>query len=167
MKSLGIDLLLTLYSGGSQNDENRGLDTEFARETYVPTELDGEFLDDILGGRYAAVVLTGNPGDGKTAFIQQIALRLPIGRSKPLPIHHWVSTGPSGRTFEAVLDGSASDTDRDLTSDDVIDRLLEPIERAGPEDGLSTRLAAPTSSQSMTGACWSTCWIETSEIQAG
>lgn len=135
-----LSSLLTLYSRGEQNDENRGLDTPFARDTYVPTELDRELLDDILAGKYAAVVLTGNPGDGKTAFIQQIALRLGLGSDRPLPIHYWKATGTSGRSFEAVLDGSAADSERGLNSDEVIDRLFDPIERAGPGPALAQRV---------------------------
>ena len=51
------------------NSGNRGLDDEFAIATYVPTLLDTELLPAILSGEKRLVLLTGNPGDGKTSFL--------------------------------------------------------------------------------------------------
>ncbi|HZV26723.1 MAG TPA: protein kinase, partial [Acidothermaceae bacterium] len=54
------------------NADNRGLDTDFAKTTYVPTALDTELLPAILERTPRAVFLTGNPGDGKTAFLARV-----------------------------------------------------------------------------------------------
>ncbi len=54
------------------NGLTRGLETELAKRTYVPTKLDRELTPAILDGKYRLVILTGNAGDGKTAFIQTI-----------------------------------------------------------------------------------------------
>ena len=134
-----LDSLLSLESRGSFNAENRGLDSAFSRATYVPTELDDVLLPELLSHRYALVVLTGNPGDGKTAFIQQLLLALVPEYSGALPIHHWQQRDAAGWEFEAVLDGSAADEARVMSSDQVIDDLLKPIERAGPEPGTAQR----------------------------
>ena len=126
--------LIKLFSQGRSNSENRGFDSKFAELTYVPTELDEILLPDILAHKYALVVLTGNPGDGKTAFLQRVA-RL-LGLSGTLPLNHWEITDQSGWIFECVLDGSASDTQRGLSSSKgVLDALLKPLlEAEAPVD---------------------------------
>ncbi len=58
------------------NADNRGLDTQFVRDTYVPTALDEILLPMIFVHRPNAVFLTGNPGDGKTAFLEQVQQEL-------------------------------------------------------------------------------------------
>ena len=40
--------------------------------TYVPTALDEHLLPDVLNGRYRLVIITGNAGDGKTAFLERL-----------------------------------------------------------------------------------------------
>jgi serine/threonine protein kinase len=122
--------VLKVYNRGGCNAENRGMDSDFAKATYVPTELDERLLPDILAHKYALVVLAGNPGDGKTAFLQQLAMRLSYGGNS-LPLNHWVIEQDDW-TFECVLDGSASDTERNLTtSDQVLDDLFQPLRTAG------------------------------------
>ena len=58
------------------NNNNRGLESQFSRDTYVETKLDADLLPQMLEGRYRLVILSGNPGDGKTAFLQQLRSRL-------------------------------------------------------------------------------------------
>lgn len=68
-----INKLLGVYQySKSGNSDNRALDTDFARETYIPTKLDTELLPDIINGKFKAVFLTGNAGDGKTAFLEKV-----------------------------------------------------------------------------------------------
>jgi serine/threonine protein kinase len=58
------------------NKNNRGLDTEFVKETYVPTALDEQLLPAIFAHKPAVVFLSGNPGDGKTAFLEKVQQEL-------------------------------------------------------------------------------------------
>lgn len=58
------------------NQDNRGLDTPFARDTYVETALDRVLLPSILRDRPRAVFLSGNPGDGKTSFLEMFEAHL-------------------------------------------------------------------------------------------
>ena len=68
-----LDQFLMFYSQSETgNGLTRGLDNELARRTYVPTKLDSELAGAILDKRYRLVILTGNAGDGKTAFIQKV-----------------------------------------------------------------------------------------------
>ena len=43
-----------------------------ARLTYVETLLDQALRPAILNRQYRLVIITGNPGDGKTAFIKNL-----------------------------------------------------------------------------------------------
>jgi len=68
-----VDNLLGLYQHSSTgNFDNRGLASDFARKTYINTLLDDELLPAVLNGNFKAVFLTGNPGDGKTAFLEKV-----------------------------------------------------------------------------------------------
>src|SRR5260370_20146075 len=66
------------------NKNNRGLDTAFVRETYVPTALDEYLLPAIFELKPKAVFLCGNPGDGKTAFLEKVQQRLQEQQAKIL-----------------------------------------------------------------------------------
>lgn len=67
-----VSRLLTLYSQARRsNSGTRGLD-EIAQLTYVRTKLDTRLAPAISSGNYRLVIVTGNAGDGKTAFLQQV-----------------------------------------------------------------------------------------------
>jgi hypothetical protein len=67
-----VTRLLTLYSQARRsNAGTRGLD-DIARLTYVETKLDTALTPAILDGQFRLVIVTGNAGDGKTAFLQQL-----------------------------------------------------------------------------------------------
>lgn len=67
-----VTRFLTLYSQAQRsNSGTRGLD-KIARLTYVETRLDRLLRPAVLNGQYRLVIITGNAGDGKTAFIQSL-----------------------------------------------------------------------------------------------
>ncbi|MCM7168347.1 methylation-associated defense system protein kinase MAD6 [Enterobacter quasiroggenkampii] len=71
-KSAFHDFMLTLYSQSRHsNAGTRGLD-DYAKLIYVETALDTELAPAILAGQLRLVLITGNAGDGKTAFLQQL-----------------------------------------------------------------------------------------------
>ncbi|NKW96659.1 protein kinase domain-containing protein [Bacillus toyonensis] len=62
----------SLYSQSSiSNKGTRGLD-KFAEANYIDTQLDQKLRQMIIDGKYQLVIITGNAGDGKTAFIQRL-----------------------------------------------------------------------------------------------
>src|SRR5262249_37235508 len=72
--------LLQSYPGSLWgNRETRGLDSEFAAQTYVETALEETLDHDIRERRVRLVILCGNAGDGKTALLQRLASRLGLG----------------------------------------------------------------------------------------
>lgn len=75
-----VDYINSLYSQsrhGNSGTRASTLDTNsksnyFDRLTYTPTKLDKKLIPAVLDGKFKLVIITGNAGDGKTAFIQKI-----------------------------------------------------------------------------------------------
>ncbi len=67
-----VTRFLTMYSQARRdNSGTRGLG-DVARLTYIETRLDRLLRPAILDGQYRLVIITGNAGDGKTAFIKNL-----------------------------------------------------------------------------------------------
>jgi serine/threonine protein kinase len=67
-----VTRLLTLFSQAKRSNKGtRGLD-EIGRLTYVNTRLDDRLAPVIANGQLRLVIVTGNAGDGKTAFLQNV-----------------------------------------------------------------------------------------------
>jgi serine/threonine protein kinase len=121
------------------NRGTRGLDV-LALATYVETQLDGELADAALGGRHRLVVISGNAGDGKTAFIQRLEGR---ARERGATLVDRGANGSTiayaGKTILTLYDGSQDEDER--TSDDVLRTFLTPFAaRAVADDAV--RVAA-------------------------
>jgi len=109
------------------NQENRGLDSDFARATYVPTALDEKLLPLILEKKYWVVFLTGNPGDGKTVFLEKIEENLiALGANKKRKNPNGWEYIFDNHTFIANYDASESFEGR--SSDDVLGELFNDFE---------------------------------------
>jgi serine/threonine protein kinase len=120
------------------NRETRGLDTDFAAQTYVETPLEEMLLRDIRQRRVRLVILCGNAGDGKTALLQHLAARLGLGR------HESSERILEGRTDDQLLirmnlDGSASWQGR--SADEILDEFLAPFHDGPPENDIVHLLA--------------------------
>lgn len=140
-----VTRLLTLYSQASRsNAGTRGLD-EIARLTYVKTSLDNKLAPHIADGRFRLVIITGNAGDGKTAFLQQVEhffehnLKAKIERLASGNGSRW---SQGGLDFETNYDGSQDEGD--VESDEVLARFLAPFAGTtlGGLDGAHVRLIA-------------------------
>lgn len=117
--------LLTAYPGSRYgNSETRGLDSDFALATYVETRLDEVLLDEIESGKVNLVILFGNAGDGKTAFLQHLAQRLGIS-----DIHSssrvWSLQLANGKQLKVNLDGSAAWQGK--SANQLLDELFKPF----------------------------------------
>ena len=121
------------------NAGNRGLDDEFAVETYVSTRLDKNLLPKVLAGELDVVLLSGNPGDGKTSLLVQLGAML---KDRGAQVLHEDAAGwrlkLGDRTFHAVFD--ASEAHGSLSSDELVMQSLEPVRTQG--EGPATALIA-------------------------
>lgn len=108
------------------NADNRGLDSDFARETYVPTLLDRSLLPDIIEGSRQIVLLTGNPGDGKTAFLEKVRDELMQNGAEIIneSRYGWTLHADALR-YEAIYDASESRDER--SSEDILFEAFAPF----------------------------------------
>ena len=139
-----VSYLLTLYSQSTRtNAGTRGLD-DMGRAIYVPTALDRELQPATLQGRFRLVLISGNAGDGKTAFIQQIeALVRKNGQTvQPIASGNGSRFEWQGHRFLTNYDGSQDEGDK--VNDLVLKEFFKPFagaDAAGWTDG-ETRIIA-------------------------
>lgn len=118
--------LLSLYSQSQHtNAGTRGLD-DLGAQTYVKTFLDKQLGPAILRGDFQLVIISGNAGDGKTAFIQQMAKN---AERAGATIQHQTNGYTfilHGRTFLSNYDGSQDEGEQ--INDDVLLAFLDPFQ---------------------------------------
>jgi serine/threonine protein kinase len=122
-----VTRLLTLHSQARKNNGGtRGLD-EIARFTYVETRLDLRLAPAIAEGRFRLVIVTGNAGDGKTAFLQQVedyfkGLSVQV---HSLETNNGAKWEHAGLQFRTNYDGSQDEGD--VRNDDALAGFLSPF----------------------------------------
>ena len=120
-----VSHLLTMYSQNPRsNAGTRGLDA-IGRETYIRTLLDETLRSALLAGEFRLVVVTGNAGDGKTAFIQQIENAIEEAST--------LERRPNGSTFSwagrrFITNHDGSQDEDDVTNDEVLRGFFAPFE---------------------------------------
>ncbi len=120
-----VSHLQAMYSQSPRsNAGTRGLD-EIGRETYVRTLLDERLRPALFGGEFRLVVVTGNAGDGKTAFIQQIE-RATEAAATLTARPNGAEFTCAGRRFVTNHDGSQDEEDK--ANDDVLRDFFQPFE---------------------------------------
>lgn len=122
--------LLTLYSQSQvSNAGTRGLD-EVGKATYVATYLDEKLKPALLKGEFRLVIISGNAGDGKTAFIQQFEA---FTESKGAQMQRGVNGAMfhlNGYTYQSNYDGSQDEGDE--RNETVLQKFFAPF--AGKEN---------------------------------
>jgi serine/threonine protein kinase len=132
-----VSHLLTLYSQSKYtNAGTRGLD-EAGQKTYVSTALDRDLAPAVLNGEFRLVLITGNAGDGKTAFLQQLERRAENeGGAVDRTLVNGARFQLHGRTYITNYDGSQDEGAQQ--SDDVLRSFFAPYagesESAWPPD---------------------------------
>lgn len=119
-----VSYLLTLFSQSNvSNSGTRGLDAT-GRATYIPTLLDKKLIPSLLAGEHKLVIISGNAGDGKTAFIQQFESVL---ESKGATIQRGMNGALfrlNDHTFQSNYDGSQDEGNEQ--NDDVLLKFFAP-----------------------------------------
>lgn len=97
----------------------------FDEITYTPTKLDTRLIPDILDGRYKLVIITGNAGDGKTAFIKKIETK--AENKQALKNNNGAKFKIKGVPYISNYDGSQDEEER--ANDQVLSEFFLPFER--------------------------------------
>lgn len=122
-----VSYLLTLYSQSWQtNAGTRGLDA-MGRMIYVQTALDSALQPATLSGEFQLVLISGNAGDGKTAFIQQVETeaRHQGANVQPYGTGNGTIFELAGRRFQTNYDGSQDEGGK--INDDVLLQFFAPF----------------------------------------
>jgi serine/threonine protein kinase len=132
--------LRSLYSQSSVS--NAGTRGEDSYDTYVPTALDQHLIPDVLGGGYRLVIITGNAGDGKTAFLERLikAAEARGGQRGAPRVNGTDVRLADGRWLRTNNDGSQDEGER--RNDDVLTGFFGPFADGAGAVGAETRLIA-------------------------
>jgi len=119
-----VDTFLKIYS---QSRLSTGLTRGLDESTYIPTRLDTSLKEDVLKGKKKLVVLTGNAGDGKTAFIQLIeAQATNKGGKFSSNTYNGCKFKYNDFEFETLYDGSQDFEGK--TNDQLLKEFFKPFE---------------------------------------
>src|SRR5690606_20089507 len=99
---------------------------DFDRLTYTPSKLDRKLLPDILDGKYKLLIITGNAGDGKTAFIKQIEHSKSIQNLSRHDHKNGAKFQINGIQYESNYDGSQDEEER--INNEVLESFFKPFE---------------------------------------
>jgi serine/threonine protein kinase len=117
--------LLTVYSQSKwSNAGTRGLDV-ISEQTYVETALDRDLLPSVLSGEFSLVLISGNAGDGKTAFLQKLERAAESEHANVKPSLNGARFELRGHTFISNYDGSQDEGDQN--NEDVLRAFLAPF----------------------------------------
>lgn len=94
--------------------------------TYTQTKLDKRLIQDVFDDRYKLLIITGNAGDGKTAFIRRIEEHKNVKDLKRYDNKNGAKFKINGVPFESNYDGSQDEEDR--ANDDVLRDFFKPFE---------------------------------------
>jgi len=122
-----VDYLNTLYSqskNGNSGTRAQSESSEFDNLTYINTKLDKKLLPAILDGAYKLVIITGNAGDGKTAFIKKIEEK--AERAERFKNKNGASFYINGVKYISNYDGSQDEADK--VNDQVLEEFFHPFE---------------------------------------
>jgi eukaryotic-like serine/threonine-protein kinase len=133
-----LDTFLKMYS---QSQLSTGLTRGLDESTYIPTRLDTSLKEDVLKGKKKLVVLTGNAGDGKTAFIQLIEAE---AKTKDGKFSFISDNGCKFKynsfEFETLYDGSQDFEGK--TNDQLLRQFFRPFEGNAEPDGNIVKIIA-------------------------
>ncbi|MES3021650.1 MAG: protein kinase [Pseudomonadota bacterium] len=109
-----VSHLLTLYSQSSRsNAGTRGMDV-LGFSAYVDTALDRALLPAVLQGEFRLVLISGNAGDGKTAFLQRLEKEVEArGGSANRGLPNGSDLILAGRRYLINYDGSQDEGNKD------------------------------------------------------
>jgi len=124
-----VEYINSLYSQSKQgNFGTRASQTmnQFDKLTYSPSLLDQKLIPDILDDRYKLLIITGNAGDGKTAFIKEIEQNHGVKNIENFQHKNGARFDIKGTSYESNYDGSQDQEDN--ANNEVLEKFFEPFE---------------------------------------
>ncbi|MDT0649898.1 methylation-associated defense system protein kinase MAD6 [Autumnicola edwardsiae] len=124
-----VDYINSLYSQSKSGNwgtrvNDRG--SLYDEATYSPSKLDRRLIPDILDGRFKLIIITGNAGDGKTAFIRKIENAKSVKNLKRFNHKNGAEFEINNISFESNYDGSQDEDDK--INNQVLENFFEPFE---------------------------------------
>ncbi len=121
-----VSHLLTLYSQSRRsNAGTRGMDAQ-GFTTYVDTALDRALLPAVLQGEFRLVLISGNAGDGKTAFLQRLEKEIEVrGGVVNRGLANGSELSLNDRRYLINYDGSQDEGNKD--NNQVLQDFLAPF----------------------------------------
>lgn len=121
-----VSHLLTLYSQSRRsNAGTRGMDA-LGFSAYVDTALDRDLLPAVLLGEFRLVLISGNAGDGKTAFLQRLEKEVEArGGSANRDLPNGSELAMDGKRYLINYDGSQDEGNKD--NNQVLLDFLSPF----------------------------------------
>jgi hypothetical protein len=133
-----IDDFLRFYS---QSERSTGGTRGYDAKTYVETKLDTNLTPAIFDPKTKLVILSGNAGDGKTAYIQRIEAQAKIQEAVNFrQTDNGSSFQIGGITFETLYDGSQDF--EGAKNDDVLTAFFTEFEGDKAPTGSFTKIIA-------------------------
>ncbi|MFV8342258.1 methylation-associated defense system protein kinase MAD6 [Flavobacterium sp. XS2P39] len=100
--------------------------SNFDQLTYTPTKLDNRLIPAVLDGQFKLLIITGNAGDGKTAFIRKIEEDKNITHLTRFGHKNGAKFRINGVLFESNYDGSQDEDEK--VNHDVLENFFQPFE---------------------------------------
>ena len=127
-----VSYLRTLYSQSRRsNAGTRGMDA-MGVSTYVDTELDRALLPAVLQGEFRLVLISGNAGDGKTAFLQRLEKEVEVrGGSANRDFANGSELALADKSYLINYDGSQDEGNKD--NNQVLLDFLAPFKGSNAE----------------------------------
>ena len=125
-----VNYINTLYSQSKHGNSGTraSFDTnQFDELTYTPTKLDNQLIPAVLDGKFKLLIITGNAGDGKTAFIRKIEEDNKITELSRFDNKNGASFKINGVSFESNYDGSQDEDEK--VNNEVLDTFFQPFEK--------------------------------------
>jgi len=123
-----VDYLNSLYSQsrhGNAGTRASVYSSVYDDLTYTETKLDKKLVPAILDGKFKLVIITGNAGDGKTAFIQRIERDDQVRSLERFGNKNGARFSIGGTAYESNYDGSQDEEER--LNDQVLEDFFAPF----------------------------------------
>tara|TARA_R110002072_G_scaffold59514_1_gene151482 strand:- start:73590 stop:78320 length:4731 start_codon:yes stop_codon:yes gene_type:complete len=124
-----VDYINSLYSQSKSGNwgtrvNDRG--SNYDQLTYSPSKLDRKLIPDILDARFKLIIITGNAGDGKTAFIRKIEDDPSVKNLRRFDHKNGAKFDVNGTPYESNYDGSQDEDGK--INNEVLESFFNPFE---------------------------------------